>query len=372
MHIVHIITCLDVGGAETMLKRLVSTEMPDEFQTVISLTSLGEIGEELKRSGVRVIALNLGKNPLQLIQKLLKLRGILKELAPDIVQTWMYHADLVGGIAARLAGIRHVVWGIRGTYPPIGRPLTYLVMKLCAGLSRWLPERILCVAKSAKISHSAYGYLDDKMHVIPNGLDFREFSTIRTDYLKGLLNLQVPAVFLGCVGRYHPDKAQELLVNAFLQIASLHPELHLVLIGRGCDAENGMLNDLIYGHAAADRVHLLGQRRDIAQCLSGMDMYCMPSRTEGFPNGLAEAMAAGLPVLATDAGDSRQLVADYGVIVERNNLTELKNGLSLLVGLSEKERATLGKKAAEHVRRHYSIDSIRREYSVFYHDLMEV
>ncbi len=356
-----------------MLKRLVLAQpSPGEGQTVISLTSLGEIGAELSHAGVRVIALQLGKNPLQLVQKLLRLRQILQELRPDVVQTWMYHSDLVGGIAARLAGIRHVVWGIRGTYPPIGKPATYLVMKLCAGLSRWVPKRILCVALSAKISHSAYGYVAEKMHVIGNGLDFRDFSTTRTSHLKQLLQLPAAAVVLGSVGRFHPDKAQDLLLSAFLQVAGRYPDLHLVLIGRGCDADNSVLSGLLSGHPAAARVHLLGQRRDIPQCLSGMDMYCMPSRTEGFPNGLAEAMAAGLPVLATDAGDARTLVSDCGMVVAKNDPDALVDGLLRLCGLSVQARDDMAKKAALHVRAQYSIDSIRQQYSEFYHNLLEI
>lgn len=356
-----------------MLKRLVlAQESPAQGQTVISLTSLGEIGAELRNAGVRVIALQLGKNPFYLLRKLFGLRKILQELRPDVVQTWMYHADLIGGIAARFAGIRNVVWGIRGTYPPIGRPITYLVMKICAVLSYVVPKRVLCVAQSARVSHSVYGYSAKKMAVIPNGLDFRDFTTDRTEYLRELLHLPSTAVLLGSVGRFHPDKAQDLLVSAFLQTAVQFPDVHLVLIGRDCDSANSSLMQLTTGHPAASRIHLLGQRRDIPRCLSGMDMYCMPSRTEGFPNGLAEAMAAGLTVLATDAGDAKMLVSDCGLVIAKNSLNCLIDGLGRLCRLSAPERDELGAKSAQHVRAQYSIDSIRQRYSEFYHNLLEV
>ncbi|MBU1309916.1 MAG: glycosyltransferase, partial [Gammaproteobacteria bacterium] len=164
----HIITGLDIGGAETMLSRLLlAKDQPAVGQMVISLKNIGPIGKELQRHGVRVEAMELGMNARSLTA-LFRLVAILRQVKPQVVQTWMYHADLFGGIAARLAGCRHLVWGIRGTYTPIGRPWTHRIMQLCASLSSILPQKILCVAEAARLSHVAYGYAADKMAVIPN------------------------------------------------------------------------------------------------------------------------------------------------------------------------------------------------------------
>ncbi len=372
--IVHIITGLDIGGAETMLCRLLlAKSQPAEGQIVISLKTVGPIGAELKRHGVQVEALQMGAN-LRSLTVLFRLVRLLKHIKPDVVQTWMYHADLLGGIAARLAGVPKLVWGIRGTFTPIGRPWTHRVMKLCAWLSGWLPDRILCVAEAAKASHIAYGYAADKMLVIPNGLNFEAFdkaSQHKIDF-RAQAGWSADDLLIGCVGRYHPDKGQDLLLQAATLLKQRTASARFVMIGRGCDQNNPALVSLLSLGKLQHDVLLLGERDDIPACLAALDIFCLPSRTEGFPNVLAEAMTAALPAVATDVGDVALLAGHNMTLVPANNAEALAAQLQVMLNESETKRHAIGLENRQRVMDNFSIAAIRQRYDAFYQQLQEL
>lgn len=372
--IVHIITGLDVGGAETMLCRLLlAKKQPAEGQMVISLKTVGPIGAELQRHGVRVEALGMGAN-LRSLTVLFRLTALLKRIEPDVVQTWMYHADLLGGLAARMAGVPKLVWGIRGTYTPIGRPWTHRVMKLCAKLSFWLPDKILCVAQAAQASHIAYGYAADKMQVIPNGLDFQAFALAAQQEVdfRQLAGWSSEDILIGCVGRYHPDKGQDVLLQAAALLKHRNAKVRFVIIGRGCESDNPALASLLAQHELQQHVLLLGERQDIPACLAGFDIFCLPSRTEGFPNVLAEAMTAALPAVATNVGDVALLTGDEMTLVPANNAEALARQLQLMLSHSDAERRAMGQANRQRVMDNFSIAAIRQRYDAFYQQLQEL
>ncbi len=163
MKILHVIIGLDVGGAELALKRLVTLHInnPRYSHTVVSLTDVGVVGQQLRELGVEVVSIGfveIGLNSVfQLPWKFFYLIKLIRHQRPDIVQTWMYHADLVGGLAARLAGCHKVIWGIRNTdvFPGSGvSRITSWIMKLCGILSGFVPHTILCVGNRAKSVHA--------------------------------------------------------------------------------------------------------------------------------------------------------------------------------------------------------------------------
>src|SRR5690606_59952 len=171
--VAHIIIGLNVGGAELMLKRLVlNSHAKGKFKhEVISLTDLGVIGTDLKKVGIPVHTLNM-KSVFSLLKTYFSLKKLLKQLKPDVVQTWMYHADFLGGLAAKSLGIKKIIWGIRTTDVTQGASrLTVGLRKICAKLSYSVPTDIVCAAHVSKDVHIKIGYDASKMHVIPNGFE---------------------------------------------------------------------------------------------------------------------------------------------------------------------------------------------------------
>lgn len=355
-----------------MLKRLILAE-PEKIsdKIVVSLTTLGAIGAELREHGVKVHALGM-TSPLGFPIVLLRLIKLILQNQPDIVQTWMFHADLLGGLAARLVGKRNVIWGIRVAKVPANNKQTILVMKVCAFLSRWVPKKILCVAESAREEHAKYGYNADRMVVINNGFDFSQFivSPEQRNKLRVSCGFTADDFVVGWFGRFHPDKGQENFVKAARLISNVHDDVKFLLAGSGCEAENSLLMAWLHDYGLQDKFVLLGVRKDVPVCLSAIDLFCMPSSNEGFPNGLGEAMATGLPCVATRAGDAHLLVADTGILVPIENEQALAEGMLKVIEMSAGEREQMGLRAKSRVMNEFSIAKACERYLALYQEVV--
>ena len=374
MRVLHIIVGLDVGGAESMLMRLIESNPLNIPETVIiSLTSIGVIGESLSMSGVAVYALGM-KTPLDVPMTLRRLVILIRSIKPDVVQTWMYHADLLGGLAARIAGIRNVVWGIRTTNICNSPSSTKLVRWFCAKFSSWLPVVIICGAEASKHSHIYAGYDARKMVVVPNGYDFSSLQASASERttLREQVGINSNEIVVGCLGRFHADKDQENFVRAAGLLAPSFPQLRFLMVGRNLTWDNSLLVDWINQTGFRNRFVLLGERQDVPQCLAAMDIFCLHSRTEGFPNVLAEAMAIGLPCITTDVGDAAMLLSDAGVVVPKEDSAALAKGIESLIDFGHETRSILGLKAKARVEAQFSMERARERFESIYQQMLPI
>ena len=310
--VVHIITGLNDGGAEGVLTRL-CLHSKQAQHVVISLMDEGKYGPVLARSGMTVHC--LGMNPGKpSIVRLFRLVRLIRAEQPDVVQTWMYHADLLGGIAARLAGVRHVFWGIRHSTLEKGRSKgsTIMIARLCALLSSWVPDQIICCANKASEVHSDMGYSARKLRVIPNGYDLSRFrpDAAAGAKLRAELGLGPNDFIIGNVGRFDPLKDHSNLLQALAQVAKCKIPFRCLLIGKGLSPGNTALVEQITELGLQDSVLLVGQRSDIPAVMNALDLHVLSSLSEGFPNVLAEAMACGTPCVSTDVGNALEIVGD--------------------------------------------------------------
>lgn len=374
MRITHIIVGLDVGGAELMLKRLILSHSgkSEYLHSVISLTGVGKIGSELQSNGVRVTALGI-TNPLGVLGAFLRIRNELINSRPDIVQTWMYHADLLGGLAAYSAGIRRIVWGIRTTEIKAGGSrITRLIRSLCGILSRQIPMKIVCAANAAREVHEKIGYVPHKMLVIPNGFAVEKLVAApdQVKVIRDLTGLTSAHRIIGSVGRFNPVKDQYSFVRAAGILARHYSDLRFLMIGRGLDWGNDQLVRWVVETGQADKFVLLGERSDIPVCLAVMNIFCLHSRTEGFPNVLGEAMAMAKPCVATDVGDVSLLLGDAGVLVPPGSPTALANGIQKLLSFSQAQTIEIGISARQKINSYYTMDVVRMRYEELYRELI--
>lgn len=374
MNVLHIIIGLDVGGAEMMLKRLVESHLgkPAYRHVVVSLTDMGRLGEQIQSNGVEVYSLGM-RSAFGIPLVLLRLVHLIRVSRPDIVQTWMYHADLLGGLAARIAGNRHVIWGIRTTDVRAGGSFaTVIVRWLCARLSRWVPQMIVCAADASRQSHIAVGYDAKKMVVVPNGYDFSRLKTSSGERqsLREQCGINQNEIVLGSLGRFHAVKDQENFVRAAGLLAPQYPQLKFLMVGRGLDWDNVQLVDWLDRTGCKDRFLLLGERKDVPQCLAAMDIFCLHSLTEGFPNVLAEAMVMGLPCVTTDVGDAAMLLADTGVVVPKGDSAALAQGVERLLALDQDARHALGMRAKARVEAEFSMARARERFEEVYRQVL--
>ncbi len=373
MKVLHVIVGLNVGGAEMMLKRLIEShrDNPEYRHVVVSLTDKGILGAQFQSKGVEVYSLGMRSSfdiPL-VIWRLVRLIHVIR---PDIVQTWMYHSDLIAGLVAKIVGNRPVIWGIRTTDIRACSRSTNIVRWLCARLSSWLPSVIVCAAEASKRSHIAVGYDASKMVVVPNGYDFSwlQASAVERLTLREQVGFSQDDVVLGCLGRFHADKDQENFVRAARLLAPRFPKLRFLMVGRGLNWDNPLLAGWIDQTGFKERFVLLGERKDVPQCLASLDIFCLHSRTEGFPNVLAEAMAMGLPCVTTDVGDAAVLLADTGVVVPKEDSAALAKGVEQLLVLTLDARIALGLKAKARVVAEFSIERARERFEAVYRDVL--
>jgi glycosyltransferase involved in cell wall biosynthesis len=370
-----IITGLGTGGAEMMLLRLLENIDRDRFHChVFSLTSEGDIGPRIRSLNIPVEAIGMQGNSVDL-RAVLNLSRKLRAARFELVHTWMYHSDLLGGIAGRLAGIRAVAWGVHNSTldrrkTAIG---TRLVVRLNALVSRWVPARILCCAEAARRIHVGLGYASSKFTVIPNGFDLSRFQpdAAARDSVRLELGIPIETKLVGVVGRFHPQKNHA----GFLQAASLlhkqHPEAHFVLVGEGLNATNAELVAFASGHGIADRVHWMGRRDDIARLMSSLDVLVSSSSFgEAFPIVLGEAMACGVPCVTTDVGDSAEIVGATGFVVPPGDAQALASAVCNLLDLDEASRRSLGGLARGRVQQLFDIRRVAKQYEDFYTALL--
>jgi glycosyltransferase involved in cell wall biosynthesis len=382
MRIVHITSGLSVGGAEMMLFRLIEASQGDGVEhTVISLSSLDMIGDRIRALGVEVRLLGMARSVAPSPFLLVKLLRWLVVLRPDVVQTWMYHADLLGGVAAYIARLiikwqgrpgrgLSIAWGIHQTeFPSFGaKKKLALVAKSCALLSSFVPDLIICCANAALRTHADGGYSQQRMKVVLNGFNLEQFKPRLggDDPLRELLGVRADTLIVGIVGRDDPAKDHANFIAAIGMTSRRFPLCRYVMIGSGLDDSNGELISLIDEAGVSTVCHLLGPRSDVHLLIPCFDLFCLSSRSEGLPTVIGEAMACGVPCVATDVGDTAVLIGQTGHIVPREDASALASGLIRVLSLTHEERQALGAKARQRIQTHFSIDGSWRTYKSAY------
>jgi len=366
--VLHVIVGLNIGGAERMLLRLVKNSHSYDH-VVVSLTNIGKIGLEIQKYGVRVIHLGLSGQPSFFqLKRFYELYKICKRVNPDIVQTWMYHADLFGGLIARLSGCKYVVWNIRNNNIPQGIfSLTGFIIKLCSIFSYFIPKKIVCVGTSVANFHTRLGYDSKKLVVIENGY---EFDSIFNEVVHNTADNEF---VIGIIGRFDPLKGYEVFLKSLKHffIESKKPT-KIVMAGRGISLSNRPFFELFNSfNLPIEFFYFYDEIDSVSSFYRKIDLLVSSSVSEGFPNVVVEAMACGVPCLVTKVGESETIVGRCGWVVPPNDALALKEKLMEIRDISSEELRTIGMKARERVHRNYSITKVVKKYECLYKDLIK-
>jgi glycosyltransferase involved in cell wall biosynthesis len=367
LRILHIIVGLNDGGAESVLTRLCLNSKSVQH-LVLSFMDAGKFGPILQRAGIIVFCLGAKRGRLN-FYNFFHLIFLLRRIKPDVVQTWMYHADLIGGIASRIAGVQRVFWGIRHSTldKETSKRSTVLIARICALLSKWLPEKIICCGKKALVVHSNLGYSTIKLQVIQNGYDLNLYkqNNLAREVIRSELKIKSDVFLIGNVGRFDPAKDHVNLFGALEYVARKQIDFFCILVGKGMSINNEYLVNLIHGKGLMDKVLLVGQRTDIPAIMNAIDLHVLSSRSEGFPNVVAEAMACGTPCVSTDVGDALEIIGDANSCCPANDPLALANLIINMFVEWDKDkflwqaRRESGKK---HIAKHFSIQGMVSAY----------
>lgn len=375
INVLHVITGLKTGGAESMLLKLLERLDRERYMPmVISLTTIGDIGPRIAALGIPVQALEMTSG-LPSPSGFFGLLRQIRQFKPDIVHTWLYHADLLGGLAARLAGIRRVVWTLRQSNlsPHLNKRSTLLVVQICSWLSRWLPKQILSCSDQACRTHAAVGYCQKKMRVIPNGFDLDRFvpSISARESVRAEIGVVDDVQLVGLVARYDPQKNHLGFVVAASLIHKVRPTVHFLWVGAGVDKENIALSEAIAHANLQDVSHMLGRRDDMPRLMASLDVLVSPSHGEAFPNVIGEAMSCAVPCVVTDVGDSAEIVGDTGKVVPAGDMGGIARHVVDLLSLPVDARNAVGQLARDRVRTCYEIGEVVTRHEDFYQEILD-
>lgn len=356
------ITDLDPGGAERALVQLVTRLDRNRWRPrVICLDRPGALVEVLQAAEIPVDSLHARQSSSLAV--LWRLRRLLKQQRPVILQTFLHHANILGRCAAWLAGVPHVVSGIR-VAEQRGR------WRL--RLDRWtafLVDRHVCVSDAVReFSVEQGGLPADRTLVIPNGVDLDTFANADP---ADLFTFDIPpkARVILSVGRLDPQKAPDVTLDAFRPLSDLYEDVHLLFVGDGPLREE--LEAKVGEHRLQRRVHFAGQRDDVPAIMRAAFCLVLSSRWEGMPNVVLEAMAAGLPVIATRVEGIDDLIDEgrTGLTVAAESVDSLS---AALTGYLDDPAAArdMADCAQTFVANSFQWDAVAQQYAQLYHDLL--
>ena len=374
-NIFHVITTLSYGGAEAMLYRLLShLSKNTSFQhSVVSLTGLGVHGPRLIEMGTPVYCLHM-KGGRPEFRTLTKLYLLLKEYRPCVLQTWLYHADLLGLIVGRLARVPRIVWNVRCSNMDFRyyARTTLWIFALLSRLSR-IPDAVVVNSEAGRQFHSQVGYNPRRWEVIPNGFEIERHkpdTEARTRYRLSV-GLDESVRVIGMVARYDPMKDHATFFAAARRLSDVLPDVCFVLVGKGMDEGNNDIKEMIQKNGLRDRTYLLGERVDAPDIFPAFDINTLSSSFgEGFSNVLGEAMACGVPCVSTNVGDSAYIIGDTGKVVPSKNSTALAQAWFELLSIAPEQRSELGLKARRRIEGEFSISNVAQRYEKLYLELV--
>jgi glycosyltransferase involved in cell wall biosynthesis len=359
--IVHIITGLGSGGAEHMLYKLLKySDKKKYYHEVISLMDEGVYGEKIKSQGIKVHCLNISRNNIRIkdiFKALLRAIKICKDF--DIIDTWLYHADIFGFIVAKILFSKRLIWNIRHSNldKEANKARTLKIVRINSILSRFV-DCITYNSNKAFENHIKFGYTNKNSVIVPNGFELDKFKFDLESRLivRNELGLNQEQKVIITVGRWDIQKDYYTLLKALNELKKHNKNFKMIMCGTNLDYSNEELTDLIDTYELRENIILLGRREDVPSLLSASDIYVSSSLGESFSNAIGEAMACELPCIVTNVGDSRAIIGDTGKVVEARDYVSLCN--SILSFINANDLREKGKSARIRVSENYDIRDI--------------
>lgn len=357
--ILHIIQSLGNGGWENALLRLLPL-LTDEFEHhIITLRELGELAPQFTEKGISVTTIHWkGFFDFAGYQRL---HSETRQLAPDVVITYLFHADVIGRLFLQKKISAPVIpfLGTTYNYPK------YLPAKIFERLTKKYAHHYLANSPAVRDFYiKGIGVPKEKITTIPTGINVDYFDSIPTDLkLRESLNMIPTDFVIICVANLHPNKGHRYLLEAFENIYREYPAAHLLIVGDGIERDN--LRNQIRTYTSKNNISFLGRRTDVPQLLKISDCFVLPTLFEGMSNAIMEAMASRLPVITTNIPENKVIIknGETGILVETRSADEIANSIQKIIDSNSK--SLLGDNARNFIKENFSIALSAKKLSNF-------
>jgi glycosyltransferase involved in cell wall biosynthesis len=372
MKILHIIPSLDQGGAEKLLVQIVQNDVQNKH-IVIKLLGGNEFFDHQFSGQIYSLNLRRGgvKSLLFLPYACVRLAYLLFCARPDVVVGWLYYGAVFASIATALKV--PLIWSIHTTETdwPCDRPL-HLAARLCRFLSRCIPVTVHYCSIEGRVAHERFGFRTTSSVVVPNGVEVSSFSDSpslapplgatateqRVERLLEEIQQSNPCpLTIGCIAALRPQKDHQTLLDGMALLAARGRSFRLVLAGAGCEPDNPELARLIDRFELRGHVTAIGAVSGIAHVYRNLDCVVLSSsHGESMPLCVLEALSAGKPVVATDVGATRGLIASFGLIIPPQNPQALADAIDQVGWGSEELKRKAKELAPSYVEKHYGFE----------------
>lgn len=359
MRIVFLTRTLDRAGAQRQLVLLArGLKARQHDVSVIVLYPGGPFTSDLEDAGIQVI--NLRRSGRWDLLRIIKsVNDVVTGLAPDVIHGYLETPNILAAIAGRRAGVGKIIFGIRASR------IDYRQYDWAIRIMNFLERRYSRFATSIIVNAQATekflrlsGYPPEKIEVIPNGIDTRGFTRdlVRRASLRTKWGIPLDVPVVGIVARFDPKKDHRCFLEAASIVHRLRPEVHFVSAGIAEGDGLERFKQMASEYGLSGKISLVSPESDVAGIYSALDVLCSSSAFgEGFPNVIAEAMSCGLPVVATDCGDSAYIVGDTGIIVPIADARSLANGL---LEILSQDRGELGRRARQRIEENFAVERL--------------
>lgn len=360
--ILHLITGLEIGGTETQLLKILPQLQNNFDNLVCCVRGRGAIGGRLRDAGIPVRYLDY-KNIFD-FKIILKFREIIIEFHPDILVTYLIHADLFGRIFGRIFGIKKIICSQRGAL------LNWNFLRFFDIITSFLVTKYLTQTEIAKKELSKiYCFSQERFEVVPNSIDISVYE-FDLDKAKKKQELAINPTNLNivCVSNLRKGKGHEYLLTAFENLYETCKNINLLIVGDG-KLMNALLKQ-VKNYKSKENIYFLGNRDDVKEILKISEIFVLATEAEGMSNAILEAMAAKVPIITTLIPENKELLADTSaILVKSRRSSEIKGAINLLMH-DEVLREKISQNAHGIVKDKYSMEIITKKLVDLYEKII--
>lgn len=374
MKILYIITNLSTGGAEIQLVSLIKELKNNNEIVVISLISRGEIGSKLDELGIPLHVLDL-YNFFDLFKSVLSTREVIRQFKPDLIHTWMYHSNLIGGIISYFMGFKRIIWSIHHNNFSFKHNnfYTVLLIRISALFSYFIPKKIVCVSKDVLINHKNIFYNYNKLCYVPNGVNPEEFpfELKKNFHLVDEFDIKPETILIGFISRFDPIKNHYEFLRAINIIKSKNLfDFKIILCGKNIDKNNTELMLMLQKNNLLQDVVLLGLYKNMQLLYRSLDLVVCTSFSESFSIVLAEAILCGKLCVSTISGDPELLLSNSQHIYNAYDPNEIADVITNNLNLKLDNKQNLVEDLRFKLLNKYTISKVSEEYLKLYKELI--